>query len=513
MNHIACKICIFTLLCIAFIQAQAIELTPQEALKNVKLHFNEKLVDFYLSYNSVADSLIIFVDAEPTMNWGHVCYTFTYAKEVSSDNISELSPSIKKYNYPPKQLKLQPLDVTVNTPMGNHPAPIVYDNPMPMNMLRSPGLGHSAAAKTQAIIISGGIDDDRNYPRYWNDCSFLYQTLTKRYYIPKDNIHCYIADGGIQAGSLLVYTGDGIEPVPNDLDCDGETDIIYEAKYNLIKNAFHNLDITTHPLDHVFVYVMDHGDVDTLRNESFICLWGEDERLYASEFREMIKPLTDKNVFVNIIMGQCHSGGFINLLYDLQGLTIATACKTEEKSGAFIDLTKPLGQCCKYDEFVYQWTSAINGANAYGEGVNADYNEDGHVTMEEAFIYALNHDRLNTETPQYYSNPSFLGQYISFSRLPHSTNYDELFSNKNDNLYSFTLQSNTLTIHKDETCNRNCVVSIYAMLPNSSLLFSYQFEGKDSELVVDLTNYSAGIYVATINDDTGNSTNYKFNKF
>ena len=367
------------------------------------------------------------------------------------------------------------------------------------------GLGQSSAYRTHAIIISGGIKIGKNEPRYWNDCSFIYQVLTKRYYIPKDHIYPFIADGGIQYGSLIVQTEDGSEPVPNDLDRDGVTDELYEAKYHLIKNAFRNFELSLQPLDHLFVYIIDHGGWEDSCDESFICLWGENENLYASQLREMIKPLTDKNIFVNIVMGQCYSGGFIEKLHDLEGLTIATACTKYENSGGFRDESKPVGQTCLYDEFVYQWTSAINGANADGEAVNADYNGDGYISLEEAFIYASENDRLSTETPQFLSNPTTIGQYTSFNRLPYTNKYDDLYHNNNEDLFSFHVQSNQVRIIKNQPYSRNCNVVTY-MLPMSYIYKSYQFKGSDSELVIDLSGYLSGIYIVTINDGFQNIT-------
>ena len=492
---------------LSIVQAQTAHLTAQEALNNVKQHFSERVVDYYLTQSDNADSLIIFVDAEPTMNWGHECYTFTFPKQRVTDKDLRLTPKIREYNFPPKFANgLQPLEVKVNVPLSHVQGPIVHENPQPLNGMRSMGLGQSSAYRTHAIIISGGIDEGWNYYRYWNDCSFIYQTLTKRYYIPKDHIHPFIADGGIQYGSLIVQTEDGSEPVPNDLDRDGMTDILYEAKYHMIKNAFHNFEISLQPLDHVFVYVIDHGGLDETCNQSYICLWGENEKLYASQLREMIKPLTDKNIFVNIVMGQCYSGGFIEKLYDLEGLTIATACRKDEKSGVFFDETQPLGNCLfKYDEFVYHWTSAINGATAYGEIVNADYNGNGYISLEEAFIYAAENDRLSTETPLYYSNPTIFGKYSSFNRLPHTNNYDELYNHNNEELFSFLVQSNELRITKNQPYSRTFNVVTY-MLPMSFIYESYLFEGADSELVIDLSDYPGGIYVVTMNDGFSNIT-------
>ena len=38
-----------------------------------------------------------------------------------------------------------------------------------------------------AVIINGGRNKLTNHERYWNDCSFLYQTLRHVYRIPKQS--------------------------------------------------------------------------------------------------------------------------------------------------------------------------------------------------------------------------------------------------------------------------------------------------------------------------------------
>ena len=63
-----------------------------------------------------------------------------------------------------------------------------------------------------------------------------------------------------------------------------------------------------------------------------------------------------------------------------------------------------------YDEFVYQWTCAVNGATHTGSPVQADKDNNGRVTMEEAFDYALEHDRRKNEHPVYNSTPLSVGE-------------------------------------------------------------------------------------------------------
>jgi hypothetical protein len=61
---------------------------------------------------------------------------------------------------------------------------------------------------------------------------------------------------------------------------------------------------------------------------------------------------------------------------------------------------------------VFHWTAAVNGEDAYGNPVDADYNQDGMITMDEAFIYAETND-VQPEDPQYGDYPESIGEIIT----------------------------------------------------------------------------------------------------
>ena len=102
-------------------------------------------------------------------------------------------------------------------------------------------------------------------------------------------------------------------------------------------------------------------------------------------------------------MEQCYSGGFVPHLAK-QGRTIATACSATELSWS--------GPTIYYNEFVYHWIAAVAGHTPSGSIVNADYNNDGYISMKEAFDYAKSKDKAN-ETPQYSSIKARLGDYLT----------------------------------------------------------------------------------------------------
>lgn len=266
---------------------------------------------------------------------------------------------------------------------------------------------NNVADRTYAIIISGGAYPSANYSRYWNDCSFIYQTLRKRYDIPKENIELFMADGDNPGLDMLDLKDFTYKSSPLDLDFDGVDDLKYSATKANIKSKLESLSAELQEDDHLFIYVIDHGGTTNPgAGTSYINLWGS-ERLFDYELADMVKPLTDNLVSVNAVLGQCYSGGFIKELTKVS-CVCATACSATESSYACPNIS--------YDEFVYHWTCAVNGADHLGNPVNADTHRTNFVSMKEAFDYALANDRQN-EHPQYISTPVSVGDDLAFNNL------------------------------------------------------------------------------------------------
>lgn len=122
----------------------------------------------------------------------------------------------------------------------------------------------------------------------------------------------------------------------------------------------------------------------------------------------MLYPHAYHGANINVVLGQCYSGGFVETLSKVGGVT-ATACTGSEPSWACPDIP--------YDEFVYQWTCAVNGATHTNSPVNGDADNNGYVTMQEAFEYAQSHDRISSEHPQYSSVPASIGEDLAFNRM------------------------------------------------------------------------------------------------
>ena len=252
-----------------------------------------------------------------------------------------------------------------------------------------------------AVLVNGGRNRLTNHERYWNDCAFLYRTLRQTFRIPKRNITVLMSDGGNPKEDMLRADGQGFISSPTDLDGDGESDVNYPATTESFANVLLSMSRRLDEYDHLFLYFIDHGGTYDNSEDSFIWLWN-DERLNDYYLASLLKRL--KVGSINILMGQCYSGGFVSDLMG-EGLIVATACSGREQSSKCPDRS--------YDEFVYQWTCAVKGADEFGNAVYADTNRDGEVSMLEAFQYAQAHDRV-PETPQYVSWPEQLGQQWTF---------------------------------------------------------------------------------------------------
>ena len=254
-----------------------------------------------------------------------------------------------------------------------------------------------------AVLINGGRNRLTNHERYWNDCAFLYRTLRQTFHIPKSNITVLMSDGGDPEEDMLRADARGFASSSPDLDGDGQSDINYAATNIAVSNVLIKLSRQLTTDDHLFLFVVDHGGTRDHEHDSFIWLWN-DEQLQDYALATLL------NLFhigsVNVLMGQCYGGGFIDDLTGSQRI-VTTACAGSEQSWTSPD--KP------FDEFVYHWICAVNGGDENGNAVNADTNGDDQVSMAEAFEYAKSHDRVH-ETPQYLSQPEELGTLWTFGK-------------------------------------------------------------------------------------------------
>ena len=408
-RHVPTIILAILLFSVTFDGAAQIQtrVTQETAFTTVKRFFFNKDYDYY-SIESSNDSQIsssnwnFFVDPSPLAGWEHECYIVSVPRSVDM-GVTPAASAIVRMLPPDETLKpLQVKDFYGDRKHDIPKLPIKTTSGYP---------NANEAGKTYAIILSGGINITTNYYRYWNDCSFIYQTLTRTYRIPKGNIYPIMADGDNPAYDYKDQSGVYKSSNP-DLDGDGVNDLKLAATRANIKSALTEISSKVNKGDHVFLFVIDHGGKDDNKGLSYIHLW-QYERLYDYELADWISPILNKEVYFNAVFGQCYSGGFVDNLERI-GCTVAAASLPSESSYACPDIP--------YDEFVYQWTSAINGEDAYGNKVSADLNNDGRISMEEAFLSAKEWDRITDEHPVYSSTPEIVGKSLAFDKIPVWTN-------------------------------------------------------------------------------------------
>lgn len=382
--------------CLFFIPATARNVTVEEGLAILQNRFAEEDVDFYLLEDNNESQWTIFVDAEPMKGWEHNCYLCRFPKQFLPLT-RPLPVSQTSYKLPPDGT-LTPLVVK------NRYGERATEKPR-VNKANVSAREQDVADRTYAVILSGGVNKNANHERYWNDCSFVFQTLVNKYGIPHEHISVIMSDGTDPADDMCAIDG-GYKSSPLDLDFDGVPDIRYAATKANVQQVLSGLSGSLKADDHLFFYVIDHGGSNDFDSQSYINLWGN-ETLQDYELADYLSPMINDSVTVNVVLGQCFSGGFIGELTEV-GCVVAAASTGSEYSWACLD--KP------YDEFVYHWTSAINQATPDGTAVNSDVDGNGQVSMAEAFAYAEMNDTAS-ETPQYISTPVTVGQGLSFVHL------------------------------------------------------------------------------------------------
>jgi hypothetical protein len=156
-------------------------MTANQALELVKSQVGDEESDYYLYESSSETSSDkcwkFFVDPTPLKGWEHECYLVTVDYDLSNLLLSP-SPVVKNLTCPPNG-KYTPIDVKSHYGANANDKPLVRKK----NSSTS-NSSNEYAERTFAVILSGGINQQSNNERYWNDCSFLYQTLVNNYEIP-----------------------------------------------------------------------------------------------------------------------------------------------------------------------------------------------------------------------------------------------------------------------------------------------------------------------------------------
>ncbi len=389
-------------------QNSEVKTSQQIAYKIAKAKMgNDNTYKYYVSKDLVMKGAerywLVFVDKVPKAGWEHPCsYVYVNNSSTSTDKAFVIDSVC-----PPSDIRLIPI-IKSNA---------ADDDIVKINLLRGPE--NKYASHTYAVILSGGKDKNSNNSRYWNDCSFIYQTLTKTYNVPKANVKVLMSDGTDPAEDMCNELGSEYFSSPLDLDGDGQPDIDCSATNANLKKILSNYASMLGDEDHLFVYVIDHGGYDKQKKTSYISMWNG-ERLYPEELNRYLSGC--EAGYISLLMGQCNAGGFVKPL-QANNRIIMSACGDGEKDYSYACEEIP------FDEYVYRWTSSLAGYDAYGNLLSDILYKTNSLlpynrTLKYAHAYACKNDiytsedALVTEIPQISIFENSTADDLTFDYVP-----------------------------------------------------------------------------------------------
>ena len=222
-----------------------------------------------------------------------------------------------------------------------------------------------------AVLISGGICSYSAYGRYWNDLKLMYSILVDEYDYDPQNI-------------IVIYK-DGIAE-------DSDMPVNVSANYEHFNNTFNYLAQVMDSKDSLFIFTSNHGSDEGLFLYDY-------EIVSPEHFTEVLEPIEYNHMI--IVMEQCNSGIFIPDLSGPNRIIMTAASASESSWSCDTEGT--------YDEFVYHFMTAVKMETHTGGTVTwHDFNDDGYITMREAFNYAFSMDS-REEHPHYDDNGDGVG--------------------------------------------------------------------------------------------------------
>lgn len=221
----------------------------------------------------------------------------------------------------------------------------------------------------RALLLSGGLSQEKDYPRYTNNIAAFYRTLAGVFGYRVEDIRVCMSAGGyrpLAAGDRAVR----VEPA-------SRTQVLDALRW------LAELDED----DLAVLVVTDHGE------EEGIALWGKGLFLTPTE---LAGALGGSRATKLLVLGQCYAGRFAQL--SLPRAVFYCACGPDEYA---YPTPAPRGVEPDYSEFLYQLAGALAGVYPDGEPLDRladDLPPPDRITLAQAFRYAHDHDRWVPDT-------------------------------------------------------------------------------------------------------------------
>ena len=405
-------------------------LTKDEVWQLVNLEFyggNEQNINanVYISTNIVPPAYNLFFDPElidskelsielnsPEENtWCVVLDKPVNNRTTESDArvifISEYGDkiTIRKYQYFPMRLELDCLYSRATKGMPrSHTRTFsnLFDyDPAKVNVLNSP-------SNRYAILIVSTPTKERNKICFWNECSLIYQLLTKVYKFSPSKILIFNSDGANTEADMVNPDGEGFINSSLDFDFDGQDEVVYECKRTEIVNRLGQLANTITSNDELFVSINGIG------GEFLVDFFStRDYDMPISTFKNCLTSLHAKRIQILADYGNC--GHLVQYFNTVNNCTVATSCASDQGCSE-------LGIC---SPFIMSWVNSMKDHNG-------DNNEDMQVSFKEAYDYIQPGWDNSEHTSQYLSVPTSLGAAIGLEDiwLNLAMNTPEYFENQ-----------------------------------------------------------------------------------
>jgi hypothetical protein len=267
----------------------------------------------------------------------------------------------------------------------------------------------SAAPEIHALLVGGGPDKDNNTAQIEEHLRFVTSV------VPASNGRFVLfADGKVSSRDLSYTDSTALTPAQQALDVLLPNDdlgakvqtrapqigapIDGPSRLPSIDRAMHRIaSLSGRKGPPVLLYFAGHGSLDDDKDKtSLYNLWGQDDLDPPALLHEI--DLLPQAVPVTLVMAQCFSGGFADVLFrkanadlpvnDRLIIGFFAAESDREAAGCGTETNSPL-----YQDFSSFFFGALSGRDRLGHRIDgADYDGDGRVSCHEAFCYALLHD-------------------------------------------------------------------------------------------------------------------------
>lgn len=265
------------------------------------------------------------------------------------------------------------------------------------------------AAPIRVLVVGGGPDQSHNQAAIESNVRYIDRLLPS-------------------GSAMRVLFTDG-NPQSENVQCQSEDKKIYYRAPQLprqdgpSKSASVQAELSAlatslraRPATKTLLYFTGHGSPDrqSAYNDNHYDLWDGD-KFSVRDLAGAIKAFP-KATPITVVMVQCYSGAFGNLLF--QDGDPTETLVDQHICGFFAAVPQRMAAGCtpvineaEYRDFTGYFFSALTGTDRLGRPITGvDYNHDGKVGMNEAFDYSLLHDD-SIDTPVCTSD-TFLRRFV-----------------------------------------------------------------------------------------------------